>query len=370
MVASAFSSPDFFPHFGPRLRERILTVLGWAGTGSAPGCGHGDSQGKVWTDAGWSEEAGAPKGGGDSKDSGESTRPDSSTDSLQTELIPESGDLCRSGNARPFLVRGEARLAQVTRRRDWLGSVALGAPLGQAEIPSRLEGLLARAYLEDARMAHASVAAFACFSLELLSFGAPAELVLASQQAGADEVRHAQICFALAAFYSGKELGPSGLNTQDVKPAVSLRESVLTTFLEGCIGKTLAAARTEAALVYTRCPATRARLARSADDEARHAELAYRFVSWALKRADPSLRGEVGACFEEARARAASAGGQTTAAGSHLALELSSLEEERHWRALGRLTPADELRVARDTWRDVIAPCAHQLLADSPRSAS
>ena len=44
--------------------------------------------------------------------------------------------------------------------------------------------------------------------------------------------------------------------------------------------------------------ATRAALARIAEDEARHAELAWRFVSWALATGDVEVRAAVSAAFE------------------------------------------------------------------------
>jgi hypothetical protein len=48
---------------------------------------------------------------------------------------------------------------------------------------------------------HASVAAFARFSLELMSVGAPSTLIWAAHAAAQDEIRHAQLCFGLANAY-------------------------------------------------------------------------------------------------------------------------------------------------------------------------
>jgi hypothetical protein len=71
-----------------------------------------------------------------------------------------------------------------------------------------------------------------------------------------------------------------------------LRESVLSAVVEGCIGETLAAARANAALEGARDQATRTVLAKIAEDEARHAELGYRYVAWALTR-EPSLASDI-----------------------------------------------------------------------------
>jgi hypothetical protein len=86
---------------------------------------------------------------------------------------------------------------------------------------------------------HASVAAFARATLELLAVGAPPELVFASQQASLDEIRHTRTCLTLAARYGApQEPGPL--------PALAPRGGGLValacnTFLEGCVGETIAA---------------------------------------------------------------------------------------------------------------------------------
>jgi hypothetical protein len=53
-------------------------------------------------------------------------------------------------------------------------------------------------------MEHASVAAFARFTLDLLALGAPADLVQSAQQALGDEIAHAELCFGLAGATSVK----------------------------------------------------------------------------------------------------------------------------------------------------------------------
>ncbi len=58
---------------------------------------------------------------------------------------------------------------------------------------------LGAAWLRNALMEHASVAALARFTLELLAVGAPADLIRDSNAAASDETRHAELCFALAA---------------------------------------------------------------------------------------------------------------------------------------------------------------------------
>jgi hypothetical protein len=64
-----------------------------------------------------------------------------------------------------------------------------------------------------AQAEHASVASFARHALTLLAVGAPARLLHAVQRAGDDEVRHAEICFAMAQAYHGCDTLGDGSTT-------------------------------------------------------------------------------------------------------------------------------------------------------------
>jgi hypothetical protein len=183
------------------------------------------------------------------------------------------------GVGRPFLVDGTARLAETTRRADWR----------DARITADLTGLspsarwnLADHWLRVARMEHASIAAFARFTLQLLALGAPAELVVASQQAMADETKHARMAFALASAYGGREVGPGALAIEGSLDGDEPDAFVATLLREGCIGETRAAVEAREELEDTRDPAVRAVLETIARDETRHAELAWRTLAWLL----------------------------------------------------------------------------------------
>ena len=69
---------------------------------------------------------------------------------------------------RPFLVGASMRSSQVAERDDWLASLA---PVEVTDATTR--ALLAEVWLKDGLEEHASVAAFARFTLLLLSVGAP-----------------------------------------------------------------------------------------------------------------------------------------------------------------------------------------------------
>jgi len=257
-----------------------------------------------------------------------------------------SGACC----GRPFTVDGEARVAGVSRRYDWLQAPAATpapTPLAGAELRQRI----ARGWLDDARMEHASIASFARFSLELLSFGAPADLVADAQRAGLDEVQHARDCFALAARFGGSELGPSPLPMAEVALAASLGESVRAAFLEGCLGETQAAALAAEAVALAEDPEVVRVLTKIAEDEARHAELAFRFVAWALEQ-EPALGAQLAALVTELGA----------ADGRELPPQREGHAERRALHAAGRFTDAETARLMDDTLRQVVLPCAEALL--------
>jgi hypothetical protein len=137
-------------------------------------------------------------------------------------------------------------------------------------------------------MEHASIAAFARFSLQLLALGAPPDLVAAAAAAMADETRHAELCFELASRYGARDCGPGPLALEGAFEAVDLGSIVELVLEEGCIGETSAALEARWAAEAASEPPVREVLERIAADEERHAALAFRFVAWALAR-NPSL---------------------------------------------------------------------------------
>jgi hypothetical protein len=200
---------------------------------------------------------------------------------------------------RPFLVAGVARRAGVIPRDDWASS--LDPDTGALCADDR--ALLAEHWAEIGSMEHASVAAFARFTLELLSLGAPADLVTASQRALADEIAHARLAFGLASAYAERPLGPGALRLDGaLAESVDIVAIVRQTFVETCVGETCAAVEARAAALEASDPRVREVLERIAADELRHAELGYRFVKWSLDRASTVLRRTLVTALETALA--------------------------------------------------------------------
>jgi hypothetical protein len=201
---------------------------------------------------------------------------------------------------RPFRDGAEMRVAGPARRTDW----------NERDLAPDLEGLThdelrdrAHGWARDAASEHASVAAFARFALQLLAVGAPPDLLEAAHAAGLDEIAHARVSYAIASAYAGEAIGPAPLTiTAWGGPTASLAAMAVETFLDGCIAETRAAlvAREKAGLATD--PVVRDVLVAIADDEERHAELAWKTVAWALRTGGHDVHDAVAAAARAALA--------------------------------------------------------------------
>jgi hypothetical protein len=194
---------------------------------------------------------------------------------------------------RPFLVAAKARYAPAAASSDW--SDADAKPRVD-HLTAQERSALAAHWTHLGQMEHASIAAFARFSLQLLSLGAPPALVEATTQALADETAHAKLCFNIASAYAGQAIGPGRLDVSGSLEITSLAEIVDLVIVEGCYGETSAVLEALDGADAASDPVIRAAYTRIAADEQRHAELAFRFVRWALERD----RAVVGACIASA----------------------------------------------------------------------
>lgn len=261
--------------------------------------------------------------------------------------VPVDGG-CVFSVRRPFLVGASMRTASGLVRDDWLPRRA-PRPI---EIDPKTARALAAIWLQDGLEEHASVAAFARFSLCLLSVGAPAEMVVVSQRASLDEVRHAQACFALARRYGSEAFGPTELSLQGALNPLSLAELAALTAEEGVVGETLGTVLAAAELDVSRDPDVLRVREKLLKDELRHAELAWRFVRWAVLR-DPAA---VVPAVADAAARAIRA---------TLAMPLKQYDgiDLDTWHAHGRLTCHEARRAIVRGIEEVVEPCLRQLLA-------
>ena len=188
---------------------------------------------------------------------------------------------------RPFLIAEAPRMAAIESRADWLHATLTPnvgglAPLQRAQLAAHWARL--------GQMEHASIAAFARFNLQLLSLGAPSDLVEACNRALADETAHARACFALASAYGGTAVGPARLDIEHCFEGTSLVAIAKLVLREGCIGETAASLEALAAAEVASDSAVKQALTRIARDELSHAELAFKFLRWALTLASVEER--------------------------------------------------------------------------------
>jgi hypothetical protein len=241
---------------------------------------------------------------------------------------------------RPMLVHGAPRLAAATRRGDWVAAL----PPVVADESVRVRA--AQAWLYDARMEHASVAAFSRLSLLLMSVGAPSALVELAHRAAIDEVEHARTCFAIAASLSddSRSVGPGPLSLEGMTMHTDLRSIALEAAAESCVGETVAALGLSCAAQSCSGAALKSRLRAMAEEELSHAALGFRIVAWALPQLSCSAREEVLAALRVPTYDA----------------PMIATDEADAWRDVGRLTHADMANVERDA-RMLIAAAKAEL---------
>jgi hypothetical protein len=354
-----------------RLRNAALLSLPLAAmtlnTGACDGPGAADGSGMVEKecirfDAGMPTGA-SGTGGGSATDGGAGVCPsgDDVASSLErcnevlTDGTLEDGQCCYEVRVvqcaitgRPFLVEGRARTA--APRAIESGAWRAGSERARVDgLRADVRARLAAEWASDGLFEHASIASFGRFALELLAVGAPADLVADAHRAALDEVNHARICFSLASAFAGKTSGPSPFPFEGrVEVSADLESIAARAVREGCIGETIGALFAAEQLALSEDPAVRAALAVIVEDESRHAELAFRFVAWAIASGGALVEAAVARAFVEPVTLPD--GGQQ----GEFAAEMA---------AHGRLDPARREAILRSALREVVWPCANSLLA-------
>lgn len=141
---------------------------------------------------------------------------------------------------------------------------------------------------ENGKTEHASVAAFARLTLDLMALGAPPTLIAAANQDALDEIRHTELCFSLASALDGNRVGPGPfpqaqrVATLPRSRRLALAKLAVDSLVDGALHEGVSA-RIIARLVQ-RCdvPAIRAALKEIAADEGRHAAHGWSVVQWCL----------------------------------------------------------------------------------------
>lgn len=95
-------------------------------------------------------------------------------------------------------------------------------------------------------------------------------------------------------------MGPAPFAIGAVDVCSDLAAVAASAVIEGCVGETLAAVQAAEQLAAATDPAVRSALEEIVRDETRHAELAWRFVAWAVEAGGEPVRRSVAAAFVKA----------------------------------------------------------------------
>lgn len=208
------------------------------------------------------------------------------------------------GRGRQVRVRGAVKLPGLANGDDW------AAPLAGFTVDPALAVQLATRWRENGKNEHASVAAFAHLSMELLALGAPPQLLEEANRAALEEIDHARRCFAVARAFDGQAIGPAPFSHARKRASwprprlVALAALAVDSLIDGALHEG-ASAETLTALV-PRCevPAIRAVLEVLATDEHRHAQHAWHVVAWCLAEGGPPVARALGTAAKLLSSRA------------------------------------------------------------------
>lgn len=141
-----------------------------------------------------------------------------------------------------------------------------------------------------------SIDSFERLADELERAGAPAELVARARSASLDEVHHAEAMAAMGSRFGRRP----GLPARQRHATRELSDVLLENAREGCVNETYAALAAAYQARTARDPAARELFARIAEDERRHAELAWDIDAWGRER----VPGEAHEAIDAARRQA------------------------------------------------------------------
>jgi hypothetical protein len=178
--------------------------------------------------------------------------------------------------------RGRALLAPLENGSAW-ADLESGAV-----VPEELRAGLAAQWRENGRTEHASVAAFARLTLDLMALGAPPHLISAAQRDALDEIRHTELCFSLARALDGRSASPAAFpeaaRTRTLPRArpLALAQLAVDSLIDGALHEGVSARMV--ARLAGRCEEARIRavLKGIAADEGRHAAHGWDVVEWCI----------------------------------------------------------------------------------------
>lgn len=205
-------------------------------------------------------------------------------------------------------------------------------------------------------MEHASIASFSRVVMQLLAMGAPPNLVHQANQALADEIRHAELCFELANAHLNQTIEPGKLSVHDcMQGQLSPVAIAMGCFEEACLGETQAFLEASEAARHCQAPYIRSVLEQIAKDERAHAIFGWRMLGWVWGQLSCTERTQATRLLQD-RIQAM----QAQLDASETATEPRADQALESW---GKLGPARLQRLRCQALREVVLPCARALLS-------
>jgi hypothetical protein len=198
------------------------------------------------------------------------------------ELVATTGDTCGQGTHEDEVLVSVSSAGDVTIVQDVVikngdpNCVSGRRPEGLAPHARRCDDALGAFFAECAYLEAASVPAFERLAREIRVHGAPTKLVKRAMRARADEVRHAKATAALA---RRRGAVPQAV-VVDLLPVRSLLEIAIENAVEGCVRETYGALVAVHQAAHAKDARVAAVMRAIADDETRHAALAWDVAEW------------------------------------------------------------------------------------------
>ncbi|KAG7365579.1 hypothetical protein IV203_038783 [Nitzschia inconspicua] len=160
-----------------------------------------------------------------------------SVGSFSPELV-QYGACFRAVEGRPFI---DSDGRHVHAKAGQEVNAAWSAPSKDSTAITDKDETLGKQWLDRAVGEHASVPAFAAYTIALMSNNAPPELVQDALSAAQDEVRHAKTSFEVASLLLGKTMEPGPLPSTSLAFSQDMKTLALGAAKEGCVDETLSA---------------------------------------------------------------------------------------------------------------------------------
>lgn len=231
-------------------------------------------------------------------------------------------------------------------------------PTGRGD-SSRAEALdpaVAHAWTQIGLAAHLAVSAHAEFAAQLLRLGAPLPLLHGAARAMLEESALAQRCLALVDPNAESDVlltptpeAPARGGARRDAEEVDLGAVVLATLRRGCIAATVDCVCAREALEHCRDGKSREVLSQLGCTRAREAQLAWRFLAWALRSAPRDLADQVRVTILTALRT--------------LPQPVAPGVQERQLLRHGLLSSPQRAGIEQRVLRDIIVPCMEATLA-------